>query len=441
MEHFRSWKRDGTCDVVLSQSAVQGVVRHARSERIKNLVLREYANNGTAVFAAVAQVIKCKNELAKKLNFKSWVEIERAILKNPNNFVKDFNSVVKQGEAAIAHADHASMETGSAHTTSDHGRQVILKVARVVGKCFGCEVVEENSSIGVPGWPKDVIIVRVKSLGFLYFKLFSAHSQLAGASRIAPGHVSISMNFGKPWFGPRVLEWQEIAAIAHETAHGLHFLMAPYDGGLPLSPLDVLEWPSVLMETLFYSKEVMTMFKETALPVRPPQQYLRMTHAVAIYEALLATQPTDAPAIVATARAAFRRLGGDGPEGVAEQVVLEDVALWLSQSDVQSKAGYLLNYGRAHTLIQKLGVSSILSGEHKDFFKSVLCSDSAGVRESTDVGALNALRHETFTHPFETLPLLTPDFSAVAKYYGCISTPERRGVITSKTISIKRKYK
>eukprot|EP00930_Biecheleria_cincta_P002131 TRINITY_DN103175_c0_g1_i1.p1 TRINITY_DN103175_c0_g1~~TRINITY_DN103175_c0_g1_i1.p1 ORF type:complete len:751 (-),score=143.09 TRINITY_DN103175_c0_g1_i1:30-2072(-) len=158
--------------------------------------------------------------------------------------------------------------------------KILPSLLDVVGRAYSVHFREvEPPQTGIRllnGWHKSVRIYEVSDgppassgvrssgenrgkLGFVYMNLYQRTSllgrpqvDLAGAQLLCPGHALLSMNLVAPSMGQgKLLNPEEVVAISHELGHAVHMLCHT---GSPQEfedlPLDVLELPSTLLETI-----------------------------------------------------------------------------------------------------------------------------------------------------------------------------------------------
>jgi len=168
---------------------------------------------------------------------------------------KFYEAQLRQVAVNVALAEYFPAEPTS--------QKVVVQVAALFG--VQAERLEEEERKVMGGWTSDVQVFRVqdidtqKHLGFIYvvphevtYRSFAGKSPQTppSAQEIAPGHVLISLQQGRPGRGlGNLLNPDLIGVIAHETAHAIHFLVNP--GIVHQAPDELMETPSVFTELLF----------------------------------------------------------------------------------------------------------------------------------------------------------------------------------------------
>jgi len=197
-------------------------------------------------------------------------------------------------------------------------KTLVSGVLDVVGRAYGVTF-RETSSNGIlekliTGWHKSVRIFEVwdghpgvaaggsKSpgrvskrglLGFVYLDIYVRRSifgrpacQLAGAEMLCSGHAYLSLNLVAPPLGQnKLFNPEEVVAMAHELGHAVHMLCHSGDSQqFHDLPLDVLELPSTLAETLVLQPDVITQFaKHYDKGGLPPDDLVRSCQRGALF--------------------------------------------------------------------------------------------------------------------------------------------------------------
>ncbi|CAJ1351157.1 unnamed protein product [Effrenium voratum] len=163
------------------------------------------------------------------------------------------------------------------------------KLLEVVGKAYSVTFREADSANVVSrlinGWHRSVQVFEVTDgppstvrqegsrglLGYVYLDLYRRTSligrplvDLPGAMRLCPGHAYVGCNLEKPGLSQnKLLNPEELVSVSHELGHAVHILChqgAP--GDFDELPLDVLELPSTLAETIAIQPECMTQYAQ-----------------------------------------------------------------------------------------------------------------------------------------------------------------------------------
>lgn len=161
----------------------------------------------------------------------------------------------------------------------------VPKLLDLVGRAYGVtfrEVDPPSWLSRLPsGWHKSVHIFEIvdgspglgtaakSRLGFVYLDLYQRRSllgrpsvELAGAQLLCDGHAYLSMNLIEPPYGQgKLFNPEEVQALAHELGHAVHMLC---HWGIPQEfhdlPLDLVELPSVLLETIAMHPTAMSQY-------------------------------------------------------------------------------------------------------------------------------------------------------------------------------------
>lgn len=159
------------------------------------------------------------------------------------------------------------------------------KLLDVVGRAYNVHFRElpKPDLLGrlATGWHKSVRIYEVRDgpaslasassqkLGYVYLDVYARQDIFGRANSMPPntlylcrGHAYVSLNFAEPGYGQnKLFNPEEVEATAHELGHAVHMLC--HKGG-PQDfhdlPLDVLELPSTLAETIAMSPGAMAQY-------------------------------------------------------------------------------------------------------------------------------------------------------------------------------------
>mmetsp|Transcript_20371 Transcript_20371/g.44381 ORF Transcript_20371/g.44381 Transcript_20371/m.44381 type:complete len:735 (+) Transcript_20371:34-2238(+) len=188
--------------------------------------------------------------------------------------------------------------------------QSIPRILEIVGRAYNVHFREaDQPEIGVrlfSGWHRDVLIYEVvdgppnsgssglggnQLLGHLYLDLYQRATilgrpmtALAGALSMAKGHAHICMNLmNASWGHKKLFNPEEVIAIAHEVGHAVHMLCLGHNGTTPQEfedlPLDLLELPSTLAETIALQPSVIAQYaRHRSSGGAPPDSLVRSCH-------------------------------------------------------------------------------------------------------------------------------------------------------------------
>lgn len=174
------------------------------------------------------------------------------------------------------------------------------RILEIVGKAYGVEFREvdrPSSNRYHTGWHKSVRIFEVRdgprvgfraaanrgSLGFVYLDLYVRQSllgrsavALGGAQMMCKGHTYVCLNMPPASFGSnKLLNAEEVVMMAHELGHAVHMLC--HNGTcqeLEELPLDVIELPSTLVETIALHPGVVSQYARHHSSGGPPPEGL-----------------------------------------------------------------------------------------------------------------------------------------------------------------------
>jgi len=161
-----------------------------------------------------------------------------------------------------------------------------------LGKSYNVHLVEvtDTQAAWQTGWHKGVKIYKVKDgsvpkesskhLGYIYLDLYLRASwlmrpevNLAGAAYLCPGHAYVSMGFIEDRMG--LFNDEQMMGIAHELGHALHALcMQQAAAAFDEMPLDIVELPSVLAETMALHPGVIMQYASHHKSKAPPSDTL-----------------------------------------------------------------------------------------------------------------------------------------------------------------------
>ena len=418
MLFFQDWRgglgRPGECVVHVDGGSTAAILRECSVRSTREKVFHSYQRNrvGEGFHNRILVLLKERQKIASKLGFSSWGQLEDSGLPEFNN---DRRAKYKVDEiwAALLPAvkcevekmekskknikpkkskdfgpltdidviDESFLRDLRVHSklTLPANYDTVVKLLRIVGKVFDVQFNKEGGISWIKhGWGKETLVFRVtkltgESLGFIYLNLWRSGkgSSLAGAGEIAKGHISIEMQFFKgQLLEQRRFEFEEMGALAHEVAHAIHFLLYPGNQYF-MAPLDVNEFPSVLMEVLFYQKDTINALfpklstEDLINSSRNIFSYLRMLRSLAVYEAIHSVDfdpstQTSTDLVKLARKIAQKYWPVVLPESF--DPLAEDVAMWMVSSDGSSRAAYMENYLRAHTIISKYGCKHLLKG-------------------------------------------------------------------------------
>jgi Peptidase family M3 len=427
MMHFKSWKGNYAY-IPMREPQVKAVLSTCTNQSTRKKVYDTFMQNySKSCLTEGWEILNIRNKVAASQGYNSWLDIERAALGicNLKDFWQELDTAVHSLKIAsnLLRTFESSDDLISSTSYLDEHEairerlpanlNVVNRIMKIMGNVFG--VLLRPVFGDISGWSTSVAIYELldddRTIGYLYIDLWGTESlKLAGATRIAPGHVIINMNFQKGnILESRHFELSEVAAIMHEVAHGIQMNMVQWESW-NFQPLDMVEFPSVFAETLCYHKE--TIKELTGLTLkkdfnRSILDYLRISRGASIYSisnskcfkspddfqkalliAAVNSWPTKLPHN-------FNGLVGD-PSGCF------DVLTWLRSSSPQSKLGYLRSYARAHSIILKYGAQHILKGNSSSFFKNIL---------QIKVPEGSPLKIKYYSHPFHNLDDLKVDYS------------------------------
>lgn len=293
-----------------------------------------YSGFGDALHESCLQLLRTRRELAQRYGFRNWAEYELRPLSvsdpaeahklmdrfwqgaqpSLSPFLKKIGEHAEasgtalpgrgpNGERRVAHLDEAFYRALVTHEADTWKLAEYLpetsipQVLEVVGRIYNVSFDEvHRPSLGRTqlGWHPSVRIYEVIDggrgsmsgrsslrgrLGFVYVDLYQRQqiggrsaSELSGAQIIAKGHAYLSMNLQEAGLGARKLfNPEEIVALSHELGHAVHMLC--FDGSpreFDEMPLDILELPSVLAETVALHPDVMAQYAHHHASRGPP---------------------------------------------------------------------------------------------------------------------------------------------------------------------------
>jgi len=275
-----------------------------------------YSGFDSSLDEATLELLRARKKLAEKLGFRSYSDLEMApmVVKDEataRRFMdqcwKDaqptMSKVVKKmkdwssrgGKKDVSQVDQVfwqAMVTREADTWKlAHflpADRSLPRLLEVVGKAYSVTFREVDPPTWatrlISGWHKSVQVYEVtdgppsavkvlgrprKKLGYVYLDLYRRISwlgrpalELAGAARLCPGHAYLCCNLTNAGIGQgKLLSPEEVVGITHELGHAVHMLCHT---GNPSEfddlPLDVLELPSTLLETIAVQPENMTQY-------------------------------------------------------------------------------------------------------------------------------------------------------------------------------------
>eukprot|EP00929_Paragymnodinium_shiwhaense_P090567 TRINITY_DN50745_c0_g1_i1.p1 TRINITY_DN50745_c0_g1~~TRINITY_DN50745_c0_g1_i1.p1 ORF type:complete len:732 (-),score=178.55 TRINITY_DN50745_c0_g1_i1:29-2224(-) len=146
------------------------------------------------------------------------------------------------------------------------------------------EVVDGHSTAGAASLADSGLGPRGR-LGYVYLDMLQRTSlgrpsvQLAGAAMLSAGHVYLCMGFPAPGFQQnKLLNPEEAIACAHELGHAVHMLC--HEGSVQEFddlPLDLLEVPSTLAESIAMQPSVVTQYARHWSSGGPPPDGLAVS--------------------------------------------------------------------------------------------------------------------------------------------------------------------
>ncbi|CAE8724384.1 unnamed protein product, partial [Polarella glacialis] len=282
----------------------------------------------------------------------------------------------KSSTSTISHADEAfyrALVTREADTwkLAEYLPDTSLpRLLEVVGKAYSVTLREVQPPKTIDrmrsGWHKSVRVYEVSDgspasavvrgmedgrnrLGFVYLDLYQRTSlfgrpavELAGAQLLCSGHAYLSMNLAEPSMGQgKLFNPEEIVAITHELGHAVHMLCHQ---GSPQEfedlPLDVLELPSTLAETIALQPGCMAQYAQHYASGGPPP------------EALVRSCQRDVHFFVRYLQSASVSLGLSGEafdpmSATPAELRAESVALWQRYSPVTAHPSFTPFAGEA----------------------------------------------------------------------------------------------
>eukprot|EP00927_Polykrikos_kofoidii_P073099 TRINITY_DN69170_c0_g1_i1.p1 TRINITY_DN69170_c0_g1~~TRINITY_DN69170_c0_g1_i1.p1 ORF type:complete len:771 (-),score=122.74 TRINITY_DN69170_c0_g1_i1:96-2408(-) len=236
----------------------------------------------------------------------------------------------------------------------------VPRIFEVVGRAYNVTFHEaKKADYGdrlLKGWHQSVRIFEVtdgashratagvgKSLGFVYLDLYHRHSmlgrssvQLAGATLLCSGHAYLSMNFQGTWMNNKLFNPEEAVALAHELGHAVHMLCHGQTGTIQDFedlPLDVLELPSTLVETIALEPGVISQYARHYASGGPPP------------DALMRVNQRDPHHFLRCLQSASVALGLHGPDfdphaASPEEFRSTALALWQRYSPFEAHPGF-----------------------------------------------------------------------------------------------------
>lgn len=295
----------------------------------KKLFEAYYANFDNELHEAALKLLRTRKELARKLGFRSWAEYQLRELsigspeaahqlmdrmwKEMQGGLQAYNRRMKNlgdasqhgGVRSIAHVDEAfyralvSRERDSWQLAEFLPAAASLpRILEVVGKAYGVEfreVEKPDANRYASGWHKSIRIYEVYdapggraatnrgSLGFIYLDLYVRQNllgrsavALGGAQMLCNGHTYVCLNMTPAGFGSnKLLNFEEVVQMAHELGHAVHMLC--HSGScqeLEELPLDVIELPSTLVETIALHPGVVSQYARHYASGGPPPEGL-----------------------------------------------------------------------------------------------------------------------------------------------------------------------
>ncbi|CAE7840352.1 prlC [Symbiodinium sp. CCMP2592] len=296
-----------------------------------------YAGFDSSVDEAALELLRTRRQLAQKLGFRSWADLEMAplALGDEAGARRFLDLCWKDAQAALAPV-HKRIEEWSSRDASGSSERRgkvsqadeafwhshlsrqsdIWKFAEylslekslpglldVVGKVYGVTFREATApgyfSRLPSGWHTSVKIFEVLDgaprpagvkgdpgkgrLGYVYLDLYARMSmlgrqavELAGAGILCPGHAYVSCKLFRPSLGrSKLLNVEEAVALAHELGHAIHMLCHM---GSPCDfsdlPLDLVELPSTLIETIILQPKSLAKYATHHTSNRPPPESL-----------------------------------------------------------------------------------------------------------------------------------------------------------------------
>ncbi|CAE7270221.1 prlC [Symbiodinium sp. CCMP2456] len=295
-----------------------------------------YGGFDTSVDEAALELLRTRRQIAQKLGFRSWADLEMAplALGDEAGARRFLDLCWKDAQASLAPV-HKRIEEWSSRDASgsaQRGRKVsqvdeafwhahlsrqsdIWKFAEylslekslpglldVVGKVYGVTFREATASgffSRLPGgWHTSVKIFEVVDgaprpagvkrdpgkgmLGYVYMDLYSRSMlgreavELAGAISLCPGHAYVSFKLSRPPLGrSKLMNVEEAVMVAHELGHAIHMLC---HAGSPCDfqdmPLDLVELPSTLVETIVLQPKSLAKYACHYNSNRPPPESL-----------------------------------------------------------------------------------------------------------------------------------------------------------------------
>ena len=445
MMSLKSWKRRGFCDVNLYDGSAKRILSHCDNQNTRRLVFEgiERCRTQPGYSDAVTEILKKRKIWAKNLGFGSFGDLmasncgmtsaqvvkliesaSRDGLRMPVNRVNMWDEDYLQNRETqrIDKALNLSMLLPTNPPT-------VCRAMEIAGDIFGVRFhLVTRRSWWRDGWPSSFLIYRAEnsltreSLGFVYVELFkksnSGQQVLPGATCIALGHVVIRMQMDPgQMLVKRFFEYEEFAALVHETSHAVHMLLDPIIGRESGRPLDIIEFPSVLGEVIAYQtvaiKKALKGTKFTPADVEAARRnvysYLKIIRNIAVYEELHG--PNFDPEKMNVTEFALKVAQRYWPSEIPKTFnILAEITPWFF-GDYTTRAGYLINYLRAHTIVRRHGADVVLNGGLARDLQGLLSSElSPGF-------ASEALEHRKPLHAFRGLDLAEYDPRDFGAYY------------------------
>ncbi|CAJ1394563.1 unnamed protein product [Effrenium voratum] len=304
--------------VPVGLDAMNKISSYCQNPGTRRRIFEAFYANFDQVDEAALELLRARKVYAEKLGFKSFADLEMAPLALGNEAAaRKFmdqcwqdaqpavSKVIKKmtewsqkgaGRKQVSHVDEAfwrALVTREADTWKLAqflpADRCMPKLLEVVGKAYSVTFREADSANVVSrlinGWHRSVQVFEVTDgppstvrqegsrglLGYVYLDLYRRTSligrplvDLPGAMRLCPGHAYVGCNLEKPGLSQnKLLNPEELVSVSHELGHAVHILChqgAP--GDFDELPLDVLELPSTLAETIAIQPECMTQYAQ-----------------------------------------------------------------------------------------------------------------------------------------------------------------------------------
>ncbi|CAK9015675.1 Oligopeptidase A [Durusdinium trenchii] len=276
-----------------------------------------YGGFDSSLDEAALDLLRARRKVAEQLGFRSYADLEMAPMAvgdeatarrwmdqcwqeaqpTMSKAVKKMKDVSSRGGSkGLSHVDqmfwraHVAREIDTWRLSEFLPADKCLpSLLNLVGKAYSVTFREVDGANLLTrllsGWHRSVKVYEVTDgppsavkkagrgkLGYVYLDLYRRMSflgrpavELAGALRLCPGHAYLSCNLPGVGLGQgsKLLHPEELVGITHELGHAVHILCHT---GSPQEfddlPLDVLELPSTLVETIALHPESMTQYAQ-----------------------------------------------------------------------------------------------------------------------------------------------------------------------------------